>query len=61
MDAGRRHDFLGQGQDFFTHHTANGMSFMFMTVLLGSHKNDKEHTGRCYTYRKPQHFIKKIA
>lgn len=34
MDAGRRHDFLGQRQDLFTHYTANGMSFTFMPVLL---------------------------
>lgn len=34
MDVGRRHDFLGQRQDFFTHYTARGISFMLVAVLL---------------------------
>lgn len=36
MNANRRSDFLGQRQDFFTHYTAKGMSFMFMPVLVTS-------------------------
>lgn len=61
MDAGRRHDFLGQRQDFFTHYTANGMSFTFMPVLLVPSDLTRmtRSTQVDAIYRKPQPFIKR--
>lgn len=58
MDAGRRHDFLSQTENFYTYQ-ANSMSFMFMPVLVPLDLT--RMTRRCYTYKKPQPFIKKAV